>query len=176
MGCSGLVNSTLGLQELAVVTRGVRLNRVLQFFRKYWPNGPPCDNIPADRPGRFAVRPESFPDNGSARIAARPAAKYAPPGASINANHADAARRTERHNGLVAQRFGHELPENRCRQSAAGSVTQTACLAIIAKIDAGNDVGRSAYKPDIGRARRRACFAEHGGGSDRAGLSPFRAE
>ena len=120
------------------------------------------DLLAAGGAPRLAFRLERFPDHRGARIAAGPGAEGAMARAPVDRDHADALRRSEGEDRHAFERLARELAEDRRGDGAALGVAAKAARLIEADIDAGDDVGRAADEPDVGRAGRGAGLAEQG--------------
>ena len=134
------------------------------------------DLLAAGGAPRLALGLERLPDHRRARIGARPDAEHPLAGAAVDrapcgcpaargtAGPACPRRRSGRTGGRSARRAcrpGHSRP--------------SAARLVEADIDAGDDLGRAADEPDVGRARSTCRSCRTTAGRDRAGWSRCRA-
>ena len=115
----------------------------------------------AERAARLGLGLERFPDHRRFGIfAGREGAEHALAGDPVDPHHANPRRRDERRLGHVLKRDLRKLLEHRPRNPPALGIAAHRARPIIAEIDAGNDVGRAADEPHIGRARGGPGLAE----------------
>ena len=112
------------------------------------------------RLGELDGTPDKRRLGGNATIAVSMAAAHAAAAAAVDAHPADAGRGDERDfRQAVERRLGELLEDRRGYPPALRAMAHRPRL-IVTDIDAGNDIGRAADEPHIGRARGRPRLAE----------------
>ena len=107
------------------------------------------------------LRLERLPDDVGLRLfGGREHAEDGLAAIPVDADPSDSGRRDERHLRLVLERDQRPLLPDRGRNPSALSPAAERPRRVVAEIDAGNDVRRTADEPDVGRAVGRAGLAE----------------
>ena len=109
----------------------------------------------------LGLRLKCLPDHRGFRVfLGRELAEHALSGCAVNADPPDSGRRDERDLGLVLERGLRPFLEDRRGDPPSLGIAAHRAWLVVAHVDAGNDVGRAADEPNVGRPRRRSGLAE----------------